>query len=75
MYQFDKYIKQNKWLRHRFNRFITYLTKLKHVNVINLIGSFDQIDVGIAMVPIENNIGPMANIKSSCSSNIPKWKS
>jgi hypothetical protein len=54
---------------------LTYSTKFKHVNVINLISWFDQIDVGIIMVPIENKLGYVANIKSSSSLDIPKWKS
>jgi hypothetical protein len=54
---------------------LTCSTKFKHVDVINLMGWFDQTDVGITMVPIENNPSFIANIKSFFSSNIPKWKS
>jgi len=54
---------------------LTYSTKFKLVNVIKLISWFDQIDVGITMVPIENKSSYVANIKSSSLLNIPKWKS
>ncbi len=75
--------------KHKFNKYIrkicgsntssigllTCLTKFKPVDVINLTSWFDQINVGTAMVIIENSHGSIANIKSSSSSYIPKWKS
>jgi len=54
---------------------ITCSTKFKPTNVINLIGWFNEIDVKTTMVPIENNHGSMANIKSSSSLDILEWKS
>jgi hypothetical protein len=54
---------------------LTYPTMFKLVDVIKLIGWFDQTDVGTTIVPIENNLGSMANIKSFSSWDISKWKS
>ncbi len=45
--------------------------KFKLAYAINLTSWFDQTNVGTTMVPIENNHGSMANIKSSSSLNIP----
>jgi hypothetical protein len=53
----------------------TCSTRFKPVDVINLTSWYNQTDVGTTIVPIEKNHGSMANIKSSFSSNIPKWKS
>jgi len=74
-YQFDRYIKQNTWLRHRFNKFNNLSTKFKPIDVINLTSWFHQINVGTTMVPIENSFGFVANIKSSSLLDIPQWKS
>jgi hypothetical protein len=48
----------------------TYSTRFKHADAINLTCWFSQIDVGTTMVPIENNLGYVSNIKSSSSSDI-----
>jgi hypothetical protein len=49
--------------------------KVKVVIILNLTSLFNQTNVRIVVVPIENNLGFVANIKSSFESNIPKWKS
>jgi hypothetical protein len=54
---------------------LTYLTKFKPINEIDLTCWFDQIDVRTIMVPIKNNPHLMVNTKSSSLTNIPKWKS
>jgi hypothetical protein len=46
---------------------ITCSTKFKHVEVINIICWFDQTNVGTTMVPIENSLSIVVNIKVSPS--------
>jgi hypothetical protein len=54
---------------------LTYPTRFKPNNVINLIGWFDQTNVGTTIVPIENSLNFVANIKSSFLLDILEWKS
>jgi hypothetical protein len=44
---------------------LTYPTRFKLVDVINLTGWYDQINVGTTIVPIKNNPSYVVNIKSS----------
>ncbi len=53
----------------------TYSTRFKPIDGIKLTHYFNQTGVGTTLGPIENNHSIVANIMSSSSSNIPKWKS
>ncbi len=75
MYRFDRNINETSGLDTSSTSLLTYLTKFKLADVINLTCWFDQIDEGTTMVPIENNFGSITNIKYFPSSYITKWKS
>jgi hypothetical protein len=53
----------------------TYSTRFKPNDEIKITSCSSLTDVGTSMVPIENNLHFIANIKSFSSSDIPNWKS